>query len=349
MKRLPKDPEKFGAIKLFDAMGRKYGFGMHDEDATDQFLRNISKSLETHKSNPIVLHGRRSEEMFGFVAASLGKCRLIKQEDEGEVYVGDPQATKIPDYRIVTSSGEEFLVEVKNFYQKKDPTLPYVVKNDYRGKLLQYGGLANRPIKLAIYWNLWNIWTLTDLERLQKSDKDPFLDMYHAMKWNEMATLGDATIGTKSPLTFRLTADPTKKIELKANGEVFFITKSAELRCNGTLIENENEKGVAFYLMLYGRWPAEGPALIATTGKPQGVEWRFEPVEPKPDSEFEMAGTLSGMIARQFDQLTVSEGAVERLTPANEPGSLGLLIEENYRGEQLPLWRFTVQPNYKDD
>ena len=223
MKRIPKDPEKFEAIKLFDAMGRKYGFDMHDEDATDKFLRKILTSLETDKSNPIVIHGRRSEEMFGYVAASLGKCRLIKQEDEGEVYVDDPQATVIPDYRIVTSSGEEFLVEVKNFYQKKDPRLPYVVKNDYRGKLLRYGGLACRPIKLAIYWNLWNIWTLTDLNRLQKSDNDPFLDMYHAMKWNEMATLGDAMIGTKSPLTFRLTADPTEKRELRANGEVFLL------------------------------------------------------------------------------------------------------------------------------
>ena len=345
MKRIPKDPEKFEAIKLFDAMGRKYGFSMHDEDATDQFLCNVSTSLETDKSNPIVLHGRRSEEMFGFVAASLGKCRLIKQEDEGEVYVDDPQATTIPDYRIVTSSGEEFLVEVKNFYQKK----AYVVKNEYRRKLLRYGRLASQPIKLAIYWNLWNIWTLTDLKRLQKSDKDPFLDMGHAMKWNEMATLGDAMIGTKSPLTFRLTADPTKKRELRANGEVDFVTKSTELRCNGTLIENKNEKRVAFYLMLYGQWPAEGPTLTATRGKPQGVEWRFEPVEPKPDSEFEMVGTLSGMIARQFDQLTVSEGAVERLTPSIEPGSLGLLIEENYSGEQLPLWRFTIQPNLEDD
>ena len=101
--------------------------------------------------------------------------------------------------------------------------------------------------------------------------------------------------------------------------------------------------------MLYGRWPAEGPTLIATSGKPQGVEWIVEPVEPEPDSEFEIVGTLSGMIARQFDQLTVSEGAVERLTPSIEPGSLGLLIEENYRGEQLPLWRFTVQPNLEDD
>ena len=349
MKRIPKDPEKFEAIKLFDAMGRKYGFSMHDEDATDQFLRNVSTSLSTDKSNPIVLHGRRSEELFGFVAASLGKCQLIKQEDEGEVYVEDPQLITVPDYRIITSSGEEFLVEVKNFFQEKDPRLPYIVKNNYREKLLRYGGLASQPSKIAIYWSLWNIWTLTDLRRLQESEEDFLLDMFHAIKWNEMATLGDTMIATQSPLTFRLTADPTEKIELRANGELSFVTKSVELRCNGTLIESTNEQRMALYLMLYGSWPAEGPTLVATGGKPQGVEWSFEPVEPQPDSGFQMVGTVSSMIARQFDKLTVSEGNVERLTPPIEPGSLGLLIEENYRGEHLPLWRFTVQPNLEDD
>ncbi len=59
----------------------------------------------------------RFEKQLAYIVASLGKCTLIKKEDNGDVFA-DSVNTKIPDYRIVlnTEKREQIFVEVKNYH-----------------------------------------------------------------------------------------------------------------------------------------------------------------------------------------------------------------------------------------
>ena len=52
------------------------------------------------------------------------------------------------------------------------------------------------------------------------------------------------------------------------------------------------------------------------------------------------------MISDHYDHLTVNDGGdVTALAPTVEPGSLGVLIDDDYKGDALKLWRFTVTPS----
>lgn len=95
--------------------------------------------------------------MFAYVAASMGKCAVVKSEDSGEVHTKDTDI-EIPDFRILLISGQEFFVEVKNFRQK-GPFQEYEMKKAYADGLRKYGSLFSRDVKLAVYWINWNVWT----------------------------------------------------------------------------------------------------------------------------------------------------------------------------------------------
>jgi hypothetical protein len=98
MKRLKRDPGKFDVLSLFASLSREEGFVL-DEKGTQQFLSNISASLQRSKNNPMLLHGLRAEDLFKFVAASLGKCSFIKQEDVGEP-IACSENIQPPDYHL---------------------------------------------------------------------------------------------------------------------------------------------------------------------------------------------------------------------------------------------------------
>ncbi len=208
MKRIRRDPEKFEVIGLFDAIGQKRNFRLNDKNSERAFIGSISAALSRSKDTPIILHGRRVEAMFGHVAASLGQCVAIKQEDSGEVYVTDADVQP-PDYRVVLNDGDEFFVEVKNCH-KTDPSYKYSIKKSYLNALQKYAKLFNKHVKIAIYWSKWNVWTLISSDILESDGSRYTTTFLQAMKKNEMGTIGDIIIGTIPPLTLRFLTDPTK-------------------------------------------------------------------------------------------------------------------------------------------
>jgi hypothetical protein len=48
--------------------------------------------------------------------------------------------------------------------------------------------------------------------------------------------------------------------------------------------------------------------------------------DPNPEQEFLIIGSLSQMISRQFNSLTVGDGEILRLSPQVDPEKLGVLI-----------------------
>lgn len=200
---------------------------------------------------------------------------------------------------------------------------------------------------MAIYWSRWNIWTLVLIDKFPTSNGDRrSITMLQAMKMNEMATLGDLMIGTLPPLVLRMIADPNGPRTVGKNGQGLFRIGNVELYSVDTKIDDPTERNIAFYIMLYGEWPVDEPQALVRDNRLLAVDFRAAPTDTTPGQGFEFVGSLSGMISHRYNDLTATEDGVERLSPAVQPGSLGILLNRDYKGRFLPLWRLSVQPDY---
>jgi Holliday junction resolvase len=346
MKRIPRNPEKFDVLDLYSAIGKTQNLKLNDAESQEQFLQSISRSLRTNRS-PIMLHGRRVEVMFGYVAASLGQCSFIKQEDSGDVIVSS-SGVKVPDYRILTRTDKQLFVEVKNSHST-GITKQYSLKSGYLDSLSAYAKLFGGELMLAIYWSRLNVWTLLDLKYLEKRRSAYTITFKEAVMQNGMSRLGDYHIGTRWPLTLRLLTDPQKARAVDDNGRVGFTIGNVELRCADEILTNRREKDLAFYFMLYGEWPASEPVALLEDGQLIAVDYSVAPIEPDEAQGFSMIGSLSGMISQRFNELTAPEGEIEKLVPLAEPGALGVSIPVDYESDQLPLWRFSQTPKSESE
>jgi len=337
-KRIARNPERFETMDLYQAFVNRQALKFSDQAAEQGFIRTLSNEINRSKADPIVIHGRRIESMFGYVAASLGKCLAIKKEDAGDIYAVDT-GMKPPDYRIVLDSGYECLVEVKN-HRPGDPTAPYRFRKSDLEDLLEYAKVFNKDLKIAVYWSRWNIWTLIAGEEIDANNEKPSIGLPLAAKLNEMSLLGDQSIATVSPLVLRLKPDSQKPVAVDDTHLAFNIG-AVELYCGGTLVEEASEKNLALYLMLFGRWPASNPQPRIRDDILEAVDIVATPETPTPNQPFEFVGDLSGMISRHYNFLTTSETGIERLEPTQEPGALGVGMPSTC--DYLKLWRFTIR------
>ena len=121
-------------------------------------------------------------------------------------------------------------------------------------------------------------------------------------------------------------------------------TTDTELYSGHTRIDDDEERNLAFYLMLYGKWPSSGPNAKIEKDEIMSVEFVNSPVEKSEEQAFAIIGELSGMISRRYDELTTKNGEVDSLSPDVRPGSLGIMIDPDYKWRFLPLWRFHLKP-----
>lgn len=341
MKRIPRSDDELAAIDLFSAIGRTRSYRLGDPENLDEFAASLRAAALRAADSPIVVHGRRAEVMFGYVAASLGHASVIKQEDSGEIYASDP-SIRAADYRVILGNGEEVLIEVKNF-GRDVVAHPFTIRAKDLDALRSYATLFRRRLLLAVYWSRPKQWTLTDPHWLEAEGGKASMFFVDAIRLNEMQLLGDQKIGTTPPLVVRFLSDVAKPRSIAADGTCHFTIGGVEMSCAGTPITSRRERSIALYLALNGEWVEsrtvrrEGDALVA-------IEYSYSPEEQTPGQGFELVGALSTMIALNFNARTVDEANVTALMPAAEPGSLGLLIDRKYKGEALPLWRFVMQP-----
>ena len=343
MKRIKRNPEKFDVIDLFDSIGQSINLKFNDPNSKETFLNSISLSL--NKSiTPIMLFGRRAESMFGYVAASLGKCKLIKKEDCGEVFFND-DAIKIPDYRIITTTEKQYLIEVKNFYGK-DSFTKFKLKASYLDELLRYSLLVNVDLQIAIYWSKWNVWTMVAPFDFHNEGDEMTISLADAMKRNQMSILGDITIATLPNIAMRVYADPHMPRHVDKERHIDFTISNIELSCAGQVLSEEIEQHIAFMLIMLGVWEISGPTAKICDENLEYIEFVSAPKDRTTGQAFEIIGQLSGMISSQYKWITAPDGKVARLSPDIETGMLGFQIPEDYKSKSLPLWRFEIQPNY---
>ena len=122
MKQHFKDNKHFGLFQSFEEFRRRSNKIMEEECSQAAFIDEISKSLDENRKNEICVHGFRTEEMFAYVAAGLGRCKLIVKEDAGTFYSRE-EALHRPDFRVYIHDNKQLLIEVKN-HHPKNPIAP---------------------------------------------------------------------------------------------------------------------------------------------------------------------------------------------------------------------------------
>jgi len=343
--RIDRKPNEL--IELFDAVARRLSLSLGDSGSHAAFLAELSKSLSAKQSSGIALHGKRVESMFEYVAASLGKTILIKREDSGQIC---SSATNIapPDFRIVLEDRREIFVEVKNCH-KTDPKFRFKIKSAYLESLKNYAAIFGRELLIAIYWSRWKKWTAIRPEDLPKLNDKVGITFPEAVQANRMVMLGDTLIATTEPLSMKFITDSAKPRSIDESGHVTFTIGSVEFYCNSRLIEDDFEKQLAFYFMLYSNWESGDSVPEIQKGELISLTFVAKPQQSTPGQDFEMLGYLSDMISRRYDELTAKGSEVVRLRPtADDPSTLGVIIPPDYRGKHLPLWRFSVSPRQAD-
>ncbi len=280
------------------------------------------------------------------MVANLDSVLLLKEEDTGDCYYRSDDDLLIPDFRVVTDKGKALLIETKNHFSK-DPLRCYRIRSSDVDALGRYADLAGIPLRFAIYWAPWNQWTLNDPARFTRRGKYALIEFFQAMKENEMASLGDYSIGTVYPLTLRLTADMKKPREILPDGRVSMWIGGSEIRAGEILLEDKTERNITFYLMMYGKWQYDGGHIeLDGDGLPVAAVHTVSPEEITPNGGFEIIGSLSSLYSQVYNFLTLEEGGRVTRLNVKEPTSIAPVIPRDLQKKQLPLWRFILQPNY---
>lgn len=342
MKKLNRNAEKFDVLELFSAMGAKHGYDFTDPAAQDDFINRVRLSIEHAKKSDIAIFGKRIETLFAYVAGALGKTALIKQEDSGDIYFsgGDVLA---PDYRLTLDDKRQILVEVKNCRLKRLEK-KFSIKKSYCEKLKRYADVNCIELKFAIYFPGLNLWTLLSIDSFEEKNNSYTIGIDRAMACSEMAMLGDCMIATTPDLALHLLADPKEASKIDDSGNALFITRDVKIYCAGNEIIDEQEKKIAFYLIQYGTWIEKETVVVIDNNKLHGMKLIYTP-EEKQEQGFTMIGNLSTMVTNGFKNHTQKNGDVVALKLSLDPAIFKVLIPQDYKGKQLPLWRFILQAN----
>ena len=345
MKKVGREPQKLETLNLFSLLQSGDGSPIYNPANRQSFLSQVDSGLTRALDSEATLHGIRVQSMFRGMIANLDSVRMLKEEDAGDCYYRSEEELLIPDFRIVTEKGESFLIETKNHFSK-DPMRRYRIRVTDVDALNRYADLVAVPLRIAIYWAPWNQWTLNDPKRFANNGNYAEIEFLQAMKQNEMAVVGDYSIGTVYPLTLTLKAALDKPREISADGQISMRIRGWEIRVGNTLLEDKTEQNIAFYLMMYGKWEYDGGRIeLDEAGLPVAAIHTVTPEEIS-NQGFEIVGSLSSLYSHHYNSLTLEGGRVSRLS-VKHPMSRAPVIPRKLEKKHLPLWRLILQPSYE--
>lgn len=344
MKRVARDPKKFDLIRIVDHHARSRGLDIREHANQAGVIEALREQLESNRTNDILHHGLRVQSMFSYVAAALGECRVIKEEDAGELYSEEAEI-QAPDFRVLTKAGRQLLVEVKNCHAASAHR-EFRLTRSYMDRLRAYASLFGVELFIAIYWSQLRLWVLVQPDDFELRSDDYVIPLVETFKRNNMRLLGDCMIGTTPSLTMKFVTDPAKPRRVDASGQAQCTIARVDIYSGDRIVEDSFERELAWFLLSYGKWPGHDLPAEVVDGDLVSMGFRMEPEERvNPDQEFEIIGFLSEMVARQYNDITAPEGAVKLLSPKHDPSDLGVLIPSDYRGEAVPIWRLSLSPS----
>jgi hypothetical protein len=325
MKKVGREPQRLETLNLFSLLQSGDGRPIFNPQSKESFLSQVDSGLTRALDSEATLHGIRVQSMFRGMIANLDSVRLLKEEDAGDCYYRSDDGILVPDFRVVTNESTSLLIETKNHFSK-DPLRRYRIRNTDVESLWRYADLVGIPLRFAIYWAPWNQWTLNDPKRFTQSGNYAEIDFFQAMKENEMAILGDFSIGTRYPLTLKLNAAMDKPREMLPDGRASMYLGTWEIFVADILLEDKTEQNIALYLMMYGRWNYDGGhAELDEGGSPIAAVHQVSPEEVTSDQGFEIIGSLSSLFSQVYNSVTLEGLRVSRLT-VEDPTSLAPVI-----------------------
>jgi hypothetical protein len=171
------------------------------------------------------------------------------------------------------------------------------------------------------------------------------LDMMTAMKVNELGRLGDRSIGTRFPLKLHLVMDQEKCSPIGPDGLTQLTIGKAQIFCADREVKDPLEQKLAWMFMQYGDWEEQEAEPIVDGDRVLEIRHRWEP-EANQNIGFELVGTLSRIFAKYFAQHTIDDKEVVQFHAPTRPDWFTPLIHVEHKSDALPLWRFTLEPNY---
>lgn len=313
-----------------DRIGEKFSF----EAATKLGLKDTR-----------LVVGRRAEKMFEYVVASLGKAEFVQQEDvAAPLYAGDD--VQAPDYFVALKTGERYFVEVK--HTRADTShAPVSFSRNYLARLKRYASLKGHPLVIAVYWRAFGQWTINKVADFETPQGTINLRLPHALQKSIAGDFGDRMIAVVPPLVCRLHAEPDSPRSLNSDGIVRFTIGEISFHSEGLEILTDLEKQVAFYLVFHSRWNDSAPTAKMDDDRLVHIDFIAEPPERNKGQEFEILGSIAGMISQHFEWLTTADDRIVRLTPQLRPDQMAPAFDESYSGQVLRMWQFRLEPNYK--
>ena len=325
--------------RILDEFVGLHNTSIMDGASFEACINEVSDQLKKRVETPTFIYGQHVQSMFAYVAAELGQCDLINEEDHGLFFYDDANDMRRPDFRLHTRNGEQFLVEVKNIH-KGNAFAPFKIKASYLDSLQRYARRLNTTLYIAIYWSKLKKWTLINADYFDTSDEYIQLSLENAMIRNEMSLIGDYLIGTVPPLSLRIYADPFHDSSMDDEGIVNFKIKRVCMCADNKEIINGNEEHIAWILMLYGNWTnIQKPARI------ENKKLIYFDIEVYPEcnddnNDFQLMGSISEIISRGYIEMTAKEKLITRLMPNTQPVNFKEIIPHDYHGTVLRLWRF---------
>ena len=334
-------------LDIADTLARAAQRDLTDPVAFENIIADIGTNAQNALRNEIALHGRRVESMFAYVAAALGKCTLVRQEDIGDIYIESHEDCLVPDYRLILKDGAGLLVEVKNRHSRS-PSSTFSMRTRDLLRLERYAQINGLPLLLAIYWSRWRLWTLVRPEDLTVKGLRRRITFSEALVANRMVNLGDFYLGTTPPLRLVLEADSMKPAFMSSEGQASLTIGNVRMWAGQTEVTSNAERSLLMYLWFYGDWSDAGPFALQQNEQLTAIEFYCEPDEFTDRQGFELFPPMSSMIARQFDQLTTESGTIRTLAPVVQPNGLGQRAPGRVGEMTLPLWVFHAQPSGGD-
>ncbi len=329
-------------LALLGGFAREHGVPLTAEDIVPRFLADAGLRLGSALSDSALIHGTRTEQQFEALVLSLGRYRLLKAEDLGRLHSNI--ACRAPDYRIVLEDGEQWLVEVKNV-RGDDPARQVArLSAAYLASLNAYCDLVRVPLRIAHYWSRWKIWTLVDPRQFLTASGGARIDMMAAFAANELSRLGDVIFCTEPPIRLLVEANSESPRERTA------ATRPTGIRLfvGGKEITELRSQQLAWILMLYGEWAADGPHAVTEDGHLTGIEFIVAPEEVPEEDEPALMGRAIGqasrVFARYFAEDTTAGDAVIQLRGQAKPEWFEPIANWDFKTAQLPLWILRLQP-----
>lgn len=144
-------------LSLFARFGREQRVSLRDPKSLELFSGFVKQWVAEALDNDALLHGQRTQNMFEALVISLGHYKLLKVEDTGRVH---PEGKFVaPDFRVVLDDGRQWLVEVKNVYDREPSRQRLRLREIDITQRVDYAAAMGCPLKLALYWARWRVWT----------------------------------------------------------------------------------------------------------------------------------------------------------------------------------------------